>query len=364
MAFRKRLQGIYDGTDLRKHRIVALEVSQCGEDLIGVLKSQRPAGLIVEGGVLMSRHRRDILRLKGIPIVFCDADERLVPAGCSQVSHDSASTSRKVINELLGLDYHDYLFVGYFKNLDWSKAREAVFRKEMVRHGKCPHVLVQQKESVMTDLAEFTRQLRQKISEVPRPCGIFAANDAVGEAILNTLREWGRENDFAVVSIDDDELRCEHTRPTLASVAPAFEYSGRLAVRAVQTLLAGHRVRKVTKYGSLEVTRRESVRVDREGFSVRTAREFIRLNHGADTHVSDVAKAMKLELRTAQKHFKEATGRTIAEEMRSVRLTEVRKLLEHRSWPLIRVAESCGYRSERALRKFLQSTDVELSKRR
>jgi transcriptional regulator GlxA family with amidase domain len=84
--------------------------------------------------------------------------------------------------------------------------------------------------------------------------------------------------------------------------------------------------------------------------AVERALEFIRRNASAGVHAADVIAMMGLARRSAEMRFRALTGRSIQEEILSVRLEKAKELLRKKSFPIKLVAEQCGYRDERSMR--------------
>ena len=111
-------------------------------------------------------------------------------------------------------------------------------------------------------LADDTH-LAERLAELPRPCGVLAANDAVARHIVNAaiLAEIVLSDDLQVVGINNDVFLCENTTPTLTSVQPDFERSGYLAMETLRRAIEHPRLRPRTLgYGPLATIRRGSTR--------------------------------------------------------------------------------------------------------
>ena len=96
---------------------------------------------------------------------------------------------------------------------------ESAFAEAVAKSGKGCFVFDPERE-LRPDARQ--RQLTAWLRNLPRPCGIFAANDYVGEEIINICGQLGISvpNDIAVLGVDNDEQICERLVPTLSSIAP------------------------------------------------------------------------------------------------------------------------------------------------
>lgn len=316
-------------------------------------------GAIVEGGVLENGRfpSRTFERL-GVPTVYCDVDFSKVGSRTFAVSHDSARTVRAAMDELLALDYPAYGYVGYRIRHDWSEVRRKVFASVVESRGK-PH-FVFDPSSIGSGLSAEScfAGLKDWLGSLPRPCGILAANDEMGEWVIAAANDLklAIPEDIAVVGIDNDEIRCECTRPPLASISPDFEESGRLAVHLLARRIRCPQMKPVVElFGNAPFVRRASARVfARRDYSVTKAVEYIRLHAKDGIDVDDVACAMNTGRRTAEDRFRRFAGHSIRDELAAVRLELAQRLLSDPCIALDEVAHGCGYSDVCVFRRFFK----------
>jgi len=91
--------------------------------------------------------------------------------------------------------------------------------------------------------------------------------------------------------------------------------------------------------------------------------EFIRLNACDGIGTSEVAKEMGLSRRMAELAFRLKTGRTIRDEIQSVRMAHVERLLRDPSRDAASIATFCGWASGSALRRLFKELHGGLSMR-
>jgi len=170
---------------------------------------------------------------------------------------------------------------------------------------------------------------------------------------------------MAVMGIDNDELVCENTVPTLSSVAPDFVRSGKLAA----SLLA-RRFRKpdlepvVISFGSTPLERRHSTRkTERVDMRAVRAVEYVRQHACDGITAADVIREMGLKVRTAELRFREVAKRSIRDEIIAVRVARAQELLRDRKMNVNDIYLKCGYRDCRSLRAvFTKATGMSLVK--
>lgn len=351
--WRRRMTGIC--AEARRHgwSIHAVNADGLSTNAKGAVDFWKPGGVIVDGGVL-GREGFGVQSYDGIPAVFCDADESAVGGSAYRLAHDSDDTARTAVAELVSLNSESLGFVSYHTPRDWSDARRRVVEKVAEEEGVPFFSFDSAAACEGADISVFLSRLADFLRSLPRPAGVLAANDEMAAHVLSAAEsaEISVPDDLAVMGIDDDELICENTHPTLSSVAPDFERSGRLAADLLARCIADRGKSPATMlYGASPLVRRRSTRVDaaRDPRIVR-ALELIRRDSCSGATVKDVIAAMGMKPRSAEARFKEVCGHSIKDEIMAVKLARAKRLLSDTDLPISIVCERCGYTDERSLR--------------
>ena len=234
----------------------------------------------------------------------------------------------------------------------WSVERARHFR-DIIRlnGGTCAEFSARGKSSPLA----WNRDLRRWLRDLPRPCGIFAANDEVSNLVRGVCAAEGLKipDEIAIVGVDNDESVCMSVRPNLSSVLADNEQMGFLAAHLLAEQFRQPNLRPTSRVvPPLMVIRRDSTRRHTCTDSrVSKAIDLIREKACDGLRARDVLRVLDGARRTAEMHFREATGRSVLEEIQRVRLERACELLTDRSRPIKVVANLCGYASESAFRK-------------
>lgn len=363
--WRERLAGVYRYAKMAGWQVCVAEYGRNFESVPAALRFWHPDGLIVEGGYTeLSNFRHADFR--GCPAVFCDARASRMRRPYSGVAHDSSVTAMLAAKELISLGFSDYAFVGNLQPRDWSDHRRDVFSSAVAAAGGRLNVF---ESSAVQDLDAFRERLSPWLSALPRPCGLLAANDATADIVLRLLRNRRIKvpEDIAVVGIDNDTLICENSTPTLTSVAPDFERSGYLAAEMLDVRMNGEVVGdEIRTFGALHVIHRGSTRMlKRKDDTIKKALEFIREKAADGISPRDVVEQIGGSRRQAEYRFRDFVGKSIGEEILTVRLETAKKLLSDPSVLIGAVAERCGYSDDSLLRRaFKSATGLSLSEYR
>ena len=259
-------------------------------------------------------------------------------------AHDSCVTGRIAARELAKLDMDSFAFASETPHPSWAEKRLATFRDAIREYGR--------------DVNIFPGgNLKAWLRTLPKRCGIFAANDMMAERIVATAKTEGLEipYDLAVLGCDDDVRICENAETTISSIRPDYAKGGMLAVQMLADAMDGRNGEPVQKFGDLGAIHRASTRVTAYRSPVISdALEYIRLNAFSGISASDVLSRMKGSRRSAENMFRAATGHSILEEIQSVRLNEVKRLLSNPLMKIGAIAAQTGYRSENFLTRLFK----------
>ena len=191
---------------------------------------------------------------------------------------------------------------------------------------------------------------------------MFTAFDPCAANVLEACRKAKLKvpKDVAVLGVDDDALICEHTRPKLSSVKPDSYGQGFAAAQALSRAL---HARGVSKKRSRTIVCPHLRIVERDSTAtVPPAAQLVRnIIAYLDEHalepirVSDVVEHAGVSPRLANLRFSQTRGHSIQEELVVRRLKEAKRLLSGTEWPMKRIAERCGFKSQIVLAHLFSS---------
>ena len=331
-------------------------------DIRGIIDFWKPIGVIAEcaGGIPEISRKT----LGKIPLVYLDEDPNGGKGRGLYVNSNSPRVGEIAAKELLSLNLPNHAFVGWRQPRFWSEDRRRAFVAALKLHGH--DCIVFGSPSRVSDVRR-RELLRDWLKALPKPCGVFAVHDPVGEDIL-TLAALARisvPDELAVIGVDDDPLICERTNPSLSSIRLDFEQGGYICAELLDRRLKdSHFTSAAVKFEPVFVTRRQSTR----GFAqtdrrVVKAIEFIRRSACDGICTNDVAAEMGLSRRMAESAFRRQRGHTIHNEINSVRMERVERLLRNPRQDISSIARLCGWSSESVLRKIFKDLHNGLSMR-
>ena len=319
----------------------------------------RPDGVIVWGYALSPDEVADNIGV--VPTVFIDppfddAEARRRKYGV--VRGDAMTVASLAARELLFRDFGDLAFVASDEDEFWNWERGEAFRRCAEVAGTRYHEFNAQcrmhDAQCMGGSRSRATALRRWLAALPKPCGLFAANDKAGDEVLEACAMLGITvpQDISVVGVDNMVYLCESTSPTLSSIAMDHVGEGRAAAELLAEWMETSKRNPPPPRAvpPLRVVRRASSRAasDRR---VAKALEFIRLN-ACDEGFSPrmVIRQMGVSRSLAFDLFRRVAGHTILDEIQTVRLDHARELLRQGRRPDL-VASECGFASHDDFRR-------------
>ena len=320
-------------------------------DVKGLLEFWKPDGVIAECGA--ARDLIDPNDFKPVPAVFLD---RVPSKGETCVTSDAKPIAALAARELLSLGFSTYAYVPFQERVQWSVERGAEFERIVKMNGYKFHIF--RRRPFGDDSETYRTWLCEWLRKAPKPLGVFAACDYVAATVLSCAEREKIEvpREMAVIGVDNDIGTCEQASPTLTSIQLDHERAGYLAARFLEEKME-HPRRKVEggRFGTVCVYHRQSTFVfSRSDSRVDIALKLIRRSACDGLSSRDVIAEMGCSRRLAELRFREVMGRSILDEILSVRIERAKHLLEHSSKSVAQIASDCGYGSANALRKVFE----------
>jgi len=306
-----------------------------------------------------SEREADLLSRLGIPLV--DVAGAYSRPGFARVTNDDRETGRRAAEYLRSIGFARIAYLGV-RGVAWSAAR---------REGAAEALGLR-----AVDLPAFERSLpwwesrgaredrpapgaapprdpddeafERFVARLPRPAAIFACNDTAGLRAVGACRALGIAvpEEMAVLGVDDEDIVCELSSPSLSSVALDCETIGYRAAGLLDAILAGREADSSLFVPPRDVAERDSTRtfasddplVARAATLIRT-----RAHEGLD--VAGLLEVLPISRRSLETRFKKATGRTLHEEIILARIARSKRLLGAGNLTMEAVAEGAGFGS-------------------
>ena len=355
VSTRQKLEGVYAYGHERGWNVQVIEAAVSERKAAELVEFWTPSGVIVECGSGQN-HFDPAIFGRETPVVFLDRNPKTLKSPASCVTHDSIATAKVAARELLSLKLATYAYVPWPEPRFWSEEREDGFAAALRLNG-FGYVRFNGKAK-SSNIRALQKELGTWLAGLPNPVGIFAANDFMSAQVAAAANRIGLKipEDIALVGVDNDELLCENTKPTLSSVMPDFRTAGEKAAAMLARIMANPKCRPQSEtFGPLQLVRRSSTsrskRIDRD---VLAALDLIRREACNGLKARDVFTCFPCTRRMAEIRFRAATGKSPLEAIHEIRRAKAEELLKDPTRDRNAIANLCGYSSANALSNFLR----------
>jgi len=312
-----------------------------------------------------------IARAKVPVVVFEPSPEMRVPshplARCTCSLCDSYAFGQLAARYFLERHYARFAFVGESHGLYWSQEREKGFKDTVLSSGGTCAVYGNPSSKEKRDWTLEQPRMQSWLKALPKPIALFAAMDGRGRQVLDACMgaSISVPDEIAVLGVDDDELICEATFPTMSSIQLNSQQDGYQIAEHLDRLMRGERLkpRILISRPTRVITRRSTDATVIPDRQIARALEFIWKEAGHQAiRVPDIVKQIGSSRRFAETHFKTVVGHTILEEIQRVRLERVCTLLAETNLPIGEITRQCGFERESYLaRLFKKRFDTSMS---
>lgn len=282
---------------------------------------------------LARRHRTPV-------ILVNDVVSPLLPV--ARVRCDNASVARMAAEYFAAHDFKHVAYVGVSERLPWVEERRDAFVSEAEARGLSCEVFHEDGKS----------RLREWLLALQKPCAILAAYDIRARNVIDACvqADISVPDEVVVLGVDNDDVFCETSSPTLSSIAMTTEEAGFHAAEVLDEAMSGRRrvgdggePERIPYVAKAVVERRSTAQDATSDALVRRCRALIEANVARHFGVADLARSLFVSRRTLELRFRAATGRTVAEEIVEQRVRRAKALLVQRSMNQAQIAAACGF---------------------
>ena len=290
----------------------------------------------------------DVIVRTGIPVV--DVVGVLRHEQVPLVHANDRSVGRLGAEHLLERGFRNFAFCEYAGEF-WSVDRRHGFQRTLRERGlDCAVYQLtvpgpgsggpQSWEAQQHNLASWLKSL-------PRPLGVMATNDLMGQQLLEACQRLAIKvpDDVAVVGADNDEPICRISSPPLSSVVINDHQRGYAAAALLDRMMSGEPPPDEPIYVEPVgvVTRASTDVMAIDDTLVVAALRFLREHAFDRITVDDVVRQVPLSRSVLERRFRKIVGRSINNEIVRLRINRAIELLTETSLELKVVAQRAGF---------------------
>lgn len=289
----------------------------------------------------------DAVRQLGVPAVNISACDQVTTI--PNVVANDVMIGQIAADHFYGRGCTHFAFVGQ-DELRFVELRRRGFRHGLVELGcihACSELLNVGLPEPPSAHARHT-ELGRWLIRLPKPVGILCSNDVMGFYVHRIARDCGLDltREVRLLGVDNQLDYCEAVHPPFDSIE-----HGMIGFRAAETLdrmLAGQTVPQ-----TILVPPKGVIRRDRDSVAptlpseVHAVMQLIASRSGEPLQIDDLLSGLPLSRRYIEKRFKQATGRSIYQEVQRQRIERACMFLTTTRWPIERVGAAAGFSDPR-----------------
>ncbi len=352
------LAGVREQAKLHNWRIIEVEYGRTDHPAEEFIDHWQPDGVIVECSYL--RMPVEYEAYASVPVVFIDPNLRLFKdqSRVFSVCVHSEQYAQIAADELSKLNPACYGYVGWCGRADWSRLRYQAFRDQLAQIEPDKKLYCFENTWFRYDIVSFQKELISWLKSLPKPCGIFAANDETAEQIIISCLHAGIKcpDTISVLGVDNDVFRCESCTPSISSIGADYFGAGRMAIELLAKQFDNPDAPGETLYyrPTETVCRGSTLLLHTNDYHIRHALERIMRDACKGLTPKDVLQEIPYSRRLAEQRFRNVTGTSIGERILEVRFQEVLRLLRSTTCPITLIATSCGWNSDSFLKRYFK----------
>ncbi len=258
------------------------------------------------------------------------------------LKNDDRAVGRAAAGHFLSKSkFRSYAFIPTPSPTNWSDERLAGFSEGLAAKGASPALWQPSRAS----LADFLRAL-------PKPAAVMGATDLEAINVLTACRKLkiNVPSRIAVLGVDDDEMMCEATQPTLSSVKTDDVALGRRAAEELAFLMSAKGPlppREAILVPPAGVSERNSTRtVPPAGYLIQEALSFVRRHVNEGIGVDDVVRHLHVSHSLVRARFRQVYGKSLRDVILDLRIRTAASMLLRTKASVHAIARKTGFASD------------------
>jgi LacI family transcriptional regulator len=281
-----------------------------------------------------------------IPVVIASAiRDTKVPAKPTVLTN-SRRIGEMGANYFIQKGFKNLAFCGFRKML-WSDHREKYFTGTARKAGlkTFSNKLTYPKRERFKD--SNLERIGQWIRQLPKPVGVMACNDSCGKFIIDSCRKASISvpDEVAVLGVDNDDILCDLTYPSLSSISLNTEKGGFDAAALLDKIMKGITVdTQIILIEPVEVQERQStdiIAVDDK--IVSDIINYIKRNSKRLLQVADIINEFDISRKSLYKKFNDNLGTSVYSQIRKIKVEEICRMLVETGRSVKEIAFEFGF---------------------
>ena len=280
----------------------------------------------------------------GIPVVSLAVKHKI--PGVVNVVGDVIQSGQMAAEYLLECGLRNFAFCGIGK-FYWSEGRLENFRDRIKKAGFETHIFVEPESLYYSTWKKTQVTLSKWLRDLPKPLGIMTCADDCSQHVLEAckINDIKIPEEISIIGVDNDDLICLFSNPTLSSIALNFGHAGYEAARVLDKMMKKQKTTKqdIMVYTDRVVERQSTNILTIDNKEVAKALHFMRDNAKFPIQVSDVVDATSFSRRNLELKFLKHCGCSINNKIQHYRIMLICQMLTKTDMTVSQIALELGF---------------------
>lgn len=268
--------------------------------------------------------------------------KRLVTLIC-----DHFEEGHKAAEYFLARHFTNFAWVDQTVRTQWAALRKAGFRSALRKQGlDCRCYEPPKGHAIRSNFALELPVLCDWLRALPRPCALLACRDSRARQVIMAADEAGIPipEGLAVLGVDNDEIICTTSIPSMSSIATSDRAIGYNAGRILNELMTDKAAGRIVRSAHSHVVTRLST--DTESLAdpvVAKALQYVRQHLSENFDAETLAMHVNYPRHALQSRAEKILGITLGREIRRIRLAAATTMLISSTLSVEEIAQRCGF---------------------
>ncbi|NLJ01341.1 MAG: substrate-binding domain-containing protein, partial [Bacteroidales bacterium] len=231
----------------------------------------------------------------------------------SKIAGDYTEVGTMAANFFAKKRFENFAYYGN-KNFLWSKGRAEGYRRQVEKLGG-NYYYFESEYLTNSQWSQHHIQLDEWLISLPKPVAVFTCDDyfALQVAEMCKINEIDIPNELSLLGVDNDELICNLTYPSISSIVTDDENVGYTTGKLLHESMLKkdptpfNIIKKPIRIEARQSTEKYNIKNDYISHVIRHIEE----NITSDLSIDDLTTIVPLGRRNMEKKFKEEMGTTI-----------------------------------------------------
>ena len=311
-------------------------------------------GLIVR--VIDGKEARRIMKL-GVPAVSVGS-ARVAASNLPRVKVDDSALTALAARHLISGGLRRFAYCSWFDRS--GDDRGPAFAAHLERHGYgCDFYGDFSKLPATAPWQARQRDLAKWLAGLTKPVGLLTWNPDVACQVIEACNRASVAvpQDAAVITADDDPMKCELSNPTISAIEIPAVQIGYEAAQLLDKMMNGSpppAAPVLIQPAGLVTIRQSSNTSSLPDRDVHLAAQFIREHAAESINMEKVAQLLAVSRRWLERHFQRVLGHSPHEELQRCRLELAKRMLLDTDLDAARVAAASGFASPSYFNSFFR----------